>query len=106
MAKYRISGVWKESSNGISHYAIHEVTQANDYIVSKPVKTSKADAIKLLETKGNTATTLVWNYVQAGWYIGETVEIVGTGSAKYLRSNPDKSITDNLGHLPNFSLIY
>jgi Protein of unknown function (DUF3892) len=106
MAKYRISGVWTGSNNAISHYAIHEVTQGNDNVVNKPVKTSKADAIKLLETKGNTATTLVWNYVHAGWYIGEAVEIVGTGSGKYLRSNPDKSITDNLGHLPNFSLIY
>ena len=106
MAKYRISGIWKGTNDAISHYAFHEVSQNNDNIVAKPIKTSRTDAIKLLETKGNTATTLVWNYTSAGWYVGETVEVVGSGSGKYLRSNPDKSITDNLGHLPDFSLIY
>ena len=60
-------------------------------------KISKPQAIDILETFGNSATTWIWNYSEARWIIGETVEVVNGYSGKYLRSNPDNKLTDNLG---------
>ena len=102
MATYRISGVWKNSSNVITHYAFHTKSETGH---SRAVKRSKAEAIALLETSGNTATTWVWNYNQANWNIGETVTVVSGSNGKYLRSNPDNKLTDNLGHLIDFDWI-
>jgi hypothetical protein len=102
MAQYRISGVWKNSNNVITHYAFHTVGETS---TSRAVKKSKAEAIALLETIGNVARTWVWNYSTAGWTIGEYVEVVNGAYGKYLRSNPDNKLTDNLGHLIDFDWI-
>jgi len=102
MTQFRISGVWKDSNNVITHYAFHTVGETS---VSRASKTSKSQAISLLETKGNSATTWVWNYSQAKWSVGENVEVVNGSNSKYLRSNPDNKITDNLGHLIDFDWI-
>lgn len=102
MAKYRISGVWKNASNVITDYAFHAVEEDS---VGRSVKKTKSQAITLLETSGNSATTWVWNYLEAKWKIGEAVEVVNGSTGKYLRSNPDNKLTDNLGHLIDFDWI-
>lgn len=102
MARYRISGVWKDTNNVITHYAIHKVGETS---TSRAVKTSKAEAIALLEISGNTAKTWVWNYNQAKWSLGEDVTVVRGSTGKYLRSNPDNKLTDNLEHLIDFDWI-
>ncbi|MBA82684.1 DUF3892 domain-containing protein [Leeuwenhoekiella sp.] len=102
MAQYRISGVWKDSNNVITHYAFHTV---NEKTISRASKKSKADAIKLLETSGNSAVTWVWNYSASFWRLGEKVEVVNGSSGKYLRSNPDNTTTDNLSNLIDFDWI-
>lgn len=102
MAQYRISGIWKDSNNVITHYAFHTVSEKT---ISRASKKSKADAIKLLETTSNSAKTWVWNYVSCKWNIGENVEVVNGSNGKYLRSNPDNTKTDNLGHLIDFDWI-
>ncbi|MBK8296850.1 MAG: DUF3892 domain-containing protein [Saprospiraceae bacterium] len=101
MPIYRISGVWKNSSNVITHYAFHTGGQTT----SRATKISKPQAITLLETSGNSATTWVWNYITAGWSIGENVQVVNGFNGKYLRSNPDNQRTDNLAHLIDFDWI-
>jgi hypothetical protein len=102
MAIYRISGVWVNSNNVITHYAFHEVGENS---TSRAKKISKPQAIDILETFGNSATTWIWNYSEARWIIGETVEVVNGYSGKYLRSNPDNKLTDNLRHLIDFDWI-
>lgn len=102
MAVYRISGIWKNNSNVITHYAFHEVG-ANS--ISRAMKQSKAQAIALLESVGNSASTWIWNYDQARWNVGENVQVVNGGNGKFLRSNPDNELTDNLGHLIDFDWI-
>jgi len=102
MANYRISGIWKDSNNVITHYAFHKVTEKG---VTRAAKTSKAEAITLLETAGNNATTWMWNYKNAFWTIGEHVTVVDGAKGKYLRSDPDNQLTDNLAHLINFDWI-
>lgn len=99
MALHRISGVWKDNNNVITHYAFHTV---GDNSVSRATKKTKAQAIALLETQGSTATTWIWNYLQACWNVGENVEVVNGSNGKFLRSNPDNKLTDNLGHLIDF----
>lgn len=96
MAEFRISGVWKDANNVITHYAFHTVGPTS---TSRAVKTTKAKAIELLETRGNNAVTWIWNYSTAGWKLGESVHVVNGSNGKYLRSNPDSKLTDNLGHL-------
>ncbi len=102
MALFRISGVWKNANNIITDYAFHTVGENS---VSRAIKKSKANAIALLETQGSTATTWVWNYTHSHWRVGETVEVVNGNNGKYLRSNPDNTLTDNLGHLIDFDWI-
>jgi hypothetical protein len=97
MAVYRISGIWKK--NGvISHYAVHTKTETS---YTRAVKTSKADAIKLVEAKGNSVKTRMWDYVNFRWKDGADVEVVDGDTGKYLRSDPDAKTTDNLEHLIN-----
>src|SRR5262245_9025512 len=102
MAQYRISGVWKNSNNIITHYAFHTV---GERYTTKAQKKTKLEAIALLEVPGNIAYTWVWNYNLAKWDIGEKVEVVNGIGGKYLRSNPDNKLTDNLGHLIDFDWI-
>jgi hypothetical protein len=102
MAHYRISGVWMNDKSTITHYAFHTV---NENSVSRVEKKTKSQAIALLETKGNSATTWMWNYALAGWVVGENVEVVNSSNGKYLRSNPDNKLTDNLAHLIDFDWI-
>lgn len=103
MATYRISGIWKDDNNVITHYAFHTV---NEKSVDRAVKKSKTDAIALLEKEGNSATTWMWNYSTARWKIGEGVHVVTTANGKYLRSDPDNKLTDNLGHLIDYDWIF
>jgi len=102
MAEYRISGVWVNAEKVITHYAFHQV---NPNYVSRATKTSKTQAIALLEVWGNSATTWVWSYTQAKWTIGETVQVVNGINGKFLRSNPDNTLTDNLKHLIDYDWI-
>ena len=102
MTMYRISGVWKDANKVITHYAFHQVTSDG---VTRATKTTKARAIALLETVGNSATTWMWDYSASFWKTGEVVTVVGSGSGKYLRSNADNKLTDNLAHLINFDWI-
>ena len=102
MAKYRISGVWKNANGVITHYAFHKVTEDG---VTRASRITKSKAIELLEISNNTATTWLWDYRIADWKIGENVQVVNGFTGKYLRSNPDNTLTDNLGHLINFDWI-
>jgi hypothetical protein len=102
MAEYRISGIWKDTNSVITHYAFHTVTLTG---ITRATKKSKVDAIALLEINGNSAVTWLWNYSSAGWKIGETVQVINGSTGKYLRSNQDSKLIDNLGHLINFDWI-
>ena len=102
MTKFRISGVWKNAENVITHYAFHTVGESS---ITRATKKTKTDAIRLLETSGNTAITWVWNYNNSAWSIGENVEVVNGRDGKYLRSNPNQKETDNLAHLIDFDWI-
>jgi hypothetical protein len=101
MALYRISGVWKDNNSVITYYAFHEVTETR---TKRAVKIEKSEAVNLLEN-GNQATTWVWNYKLAGFVKGEDVHVVDGENGKYLRSNPDSTVTDNLNHLINYNWI-
>ncbi|WP_163324787.1 DUF3892 domain-containing protein [Draconibacterium mangrovi] len=103
MALYRISGVWKNSNDVITHYAFHTVGERS---TSRSSKTTKAEAIRILETSGSRATTWKWNYNSSRWDIGENVEVVNGSNGKYLRTNPNKTETDNLAHLIDFDWIF
>lgn len=102
MAEFRISGVWKDDDNVITHYAFHEVRKEG---YSRANKISKPEAISLLRISNNKAYTWLWSYKNAGWVVGEEVIIVEGQNGKYLRSNPDNTLTDNLAQLINFDWI-
>lgn len=102
MAKFRISGIWMDNNNVITHYSFHTVYENS---ISRASKKTKVEAIALLEIDGNSAFTWVWDYSLARWEIGEEVEVVNGINGKYLRSNPDNTKTDNLSHLIDFDWI-
>lgn len=103
MARYKISGVWKGANGVITHYAVHPVTPFG--AITKASKISKTEVIALLEMQGNSAVVWQWSYDLARWVDGEDISVVRAGHLKYLRSNPDKQITDNLAHLIDFELL-
>ena len=102
MAKFKISGVRKDSNNVITHYAFHTKID-NGY--TRAIKKSKTQAISILETNGNSAITWNWNYKTCFWSDGENVEVVNGENGKYLRSNRDNKLTNNLEHLIDYDWI-
>lgn len=102
MAVYRISGIWKDKDNVITDYAFHKVSRDG---ASRAERKTKSEAIDLLELNDNTATTWVWNYKSKKWNIGENVSVVNGSSGKYLRSDPDNTLTDNLEHLIDYDWL-
>lgn len=99
MASYKISGVWKNGDGAITHYAFHTVTGNK---ITRAIKTSKADAVALLNKPSNVAVTWIWSYSASFWKDGEKVTVV---NGSYLRSNPDNKLTDNLAHLIDYDWI-
>lgn len=99
MTTFRISGVWKNDQGTITDYAVHS---ADD---QRAQKTTKADAIILLEKNGNTATTWLWNYTRARWDVGENVRIATRNGEKYLRTDPDNTTRDNLENLIDYDWV-
>ena len=102
MAQYKISGVWKNQKDTITHYAFHTL---NDNGHTRAVKKTKEQAIEIVESSSHTVWTWIWNYGRAEWTNGEKVTVVNGSTGKYLRSNPDNKLTDNLGHLIDFDWI-
>lgn len=103
MPEYRISGVWKDAEGVITHYAFHTKTEKG---YTRATKMSKTQALALVEPNGNIVLTWIWNYSKSFWINGENVSIVNSTNGKYLRSNPDNKVTDNLGHLINYDWIF
>ena len=99
MARYKISGVWKGADGIISDYAFHLI---NTDSTDRGVKTSKIEAVRILNNPANEAVTWIWNYLTASWKDGEKVTVVG---GSYLRSNPDNKLTDNLAHLIDYDWL-
>lgn len=107
MAEYRISGIWKNDNNVITHYAVHLRTKSVDgksYTINKPVKMTKAAAVELLQKENNTAKTYLWNYAASAWFAGGDVHVVA-GNPPFLRTNHDGTVRDNLLHLINYGYI-
>lgn len=100
MANYKISGVWTDIQNNITHYAFHEV---NSGIISKAAKKSKADAISIVSNIHNHVVTWIWDYKNYGWKDGAKVEVVANS---YLRSYHDGILVDNLRHLINYNQVF
>lgn len=98
MAQYKISGIWKDG-NTITHYAFHLIGEKS---IGLGVKTSKAEAVRILSRAENSAVTWLWNYSAAFWRNGENVTVV---NGSYLRSNPDDKLTDNLAHLIDYDWL-
>jgi len=99
MAKFKISGVWKDSSGTITHYAFHTV---NPTSVSRGTKTAKPEAVRILSIPNNEAVTWLWDYKSCFWKDGEKVEIV---NGSFLRSKPDGTVRDNLVHLIDYDWL-
>ena len=104
MAKYRISGIWKNTSGTITHYGFHTVNETEN-TATRVEKVTKEKAVERLENYNSKATTWIWNYSLSRWSIGENVEVVNGTNEKYLRSNPDKKETNNLEHLINYDWL-
>ncbi len=102
MANFKISGVWKNSTGVITHYAFHTVGENS---TSRAQKVLKSQAVQLLETHGNSAITWLWNYKTCGWTNGAVVEVVNSINGKYLRTNHDNKVVDNLDHLIDYDWI-
>lgn len=89
MAQFRISGVWRNPDNIITHYALHE---AGENYIAEMKKISRADLIKLLSVPSNEAKTWLWNYTTWFWMDGAKVVVSGQD----IRTVHDNEIVDEL----------
>ncbi|UFH34553.1 DUF3892 domain-containing protein [Flavobacterium acetivorans] len=108
MSEYRISGIWKNSQEVITHYAVHTRTRnqtGNGYEISRAIKMTKADAVTLLQNPANSAKTFLWNYARAQWVAGEDIHVVN-GNPPFLRTTRDGTLKDNLLHLIDYRYVY
>ena len=99
-ANYLISGVWKDSSDNITHVMLHPVNDGDSF--SMGVKTSEGDTIALLK-KENIIKTVVWGY--PGWSIKSKVTYVQSAGKEYLRSDANATTKDNLDNLISMKAI-
>ena len=102
MAKYRISGIWKNDKDEITHYGLHKVVPGGTTRVDK---IAKSEAVELLSKPENSAVVWVWDYSTANWRKEEDIHIVHTSNGSYLRSNPDHEKTDNIANLIDYNWV-
>lgn len=102
MPRYVITGVWKDNKNEITHYTIYQLKES---VISERRKVAKSKAIEIVEDENNIVYTVVWDYKKATWNLGEEVSVVDGKETKYLRSNHDDKVTDNLGHLIDYNWL-
>lgn len=108
MAEYRISGIWKNSQEVITYYAVHARTRnqaGNGYEIGQAIKMTKVDTVALLQNRVNSAKTFLWNYMRARWEAGEDIHVVN-GNSPFLRTNHDGTVKDNLLHLIDYRYVY
>lgn len=108
MAEYRISGIWMDENDVITHYAVHTATynkKNNNYRIGKAEKMTKNDAVDLLLDFNNYAKTYLWNYSKTRWESGADVHVI-EGEPLYLRTVPDSTERDNLLHLINYGFVF
>ncbi|MCR8560391.1 hypothetical protein KXD93_22245 [Mucilaginibacter sp. BJC16-A38] len=99
MAKYKISGVWKDDKGVITHYGMHAVNTTG---ISRVTKTNKAEAVRILSIPTNEGVTWIWDYSNTSWKEGAKVEVI---SGQFLRTIHDGKIIDNLAHLINYNWV-
>lgn len=99
-ANYVISGVWKDSSDNITHVLLHPVNDGDTWNMGE--KTSEASTIALIK-KGNVIRTVVWGY--PGWTIKSKVTYVQGFGKEYLRSEANATPKDNLDNLISMKAI-
>ena len=99
IARYFISGVWKDSAGVITHVFLHNVL-ANEKDLDRGVKYNEASIIDFVE-KGGIIKTIVWNYTKALWTVGAVIIVVHEGGRKFLRTKGDGTVRDNLDNLLN-----
>lgn len=95
MATYYISGVWFTENNTITHVNLHPSSNNN---LGKGTKTVESTVISLIENK-HVVRTVTWNYTTAKWREGADVKVVELNGKKYLRSQKDSTVRDNLDNL-------
>ncbi|GAA4456493.1 hypothetical protein GCM10023092_21800 [Rurimicrobium arvi] len=88
---YYISGVWKDSSQVITHVMLHPVTDNNGF--HRGEKTIESEVIKLIK-QGNIIKTITWGY--PGWNIGAKVGAVTISGREYLKTDANATVKDNL----------
>lgn len=109
MKEYRITGIWTDDNEVITHYAVHEIIRkqsGSGHEMTKAKKITKAEAVVLVEDQNNNVMTFLWNYTDRGWMLGEEVYVAGAGSSKFLKTKPDNSVRDNLFHLIDYAYIF
>jgi hypothetical protein len=108
MAEYRISGIWKDSNNVITHYAVHLRTRnANNdgCVIGYAVKMTKTATITLLQNQQNSAKTYLWNYITANWHAEADIHVVNE-NPPFLRTTHDGIVKNNLLHLIDYGYVY
>lgn len=96
MAKYYVTGVWKDANHVITHIQVN--APGTSGVLRPYAKWSVAQGVQFLSTSGNELSSATWNYTSANWKEGEKI-IVVKQILKYLRTAPDNTVSDNLDNL-------
>ena len=97
MAKYWVTGVWKDASGKLTHLYLH-LTEHGRW--QKGEKTSEKLTMLHLD-RGAEIYTMRWDYEHAAWVPGARVVAVEYPNSKdrYLTSTHDFKLFDSLDHM-------
>lgn len=93
VANYYITGVWKDAQGRISYVMLHDVFDNNNFNANRGVKTSRADAIRLLK---NHFSIMTLTFAYPGWNRGAYVIYETVGLQEFLKTVPNSTTKDNL----------
>jgi len=91
-ADFYVSGVWKDSSERITHVMLHVVNNDNTF-QTKGSKTQKDVLINALKL-GRTAKTIIWDY--PGWEVGALITYEKRNNEEFLITVRDATKRNNL----------
>lgn len=96
MAKYYVTGVWKNTNGVITHIQVNAPVTSG--VLRPYAKWTVAQGVQFLGTAGNQLSSATWSYQATNWKEGEKIIVVNQ-TLKYLRTAPDNTVRDNLDNL-------
>ena len=98
MSNYLVSGIYLNENKIITHFMFHKELDNNEFGIG--IKTTEQAVIKLFDA-GHTFQSLIWNYAEAAWSVGENINLFIINNERHIKTHKNNIPNDNLENMPN-----